>query len=82
MICAKTLHYVTQSGATIRRVLLTEAPPEVARTLARIRAGGPYTHSQDGDLFFNRQRRLPRRNAGYYREYTVETPGSVNRGTP
>jgi ribonuclease T1 len=37
-------------------------------------------YSQDGDIFFNRQLLLPRREAGYYREYTVETPGSPDRG--
>lgn len=67
-------------GATIRRVLLAELPIEVAQALGRIRFGGPFPHSQDGAVFFNRQKLLPRRGVGYYREYTVETPGSQDRG--
>jgi ribonuclease T1 len=30
--------------------------------------------------FGNRERLLPRRDRGYYREYTVPTPGSRDRG--
>ena len=70
---------IGQSGATIQRVSLTEVPLEVAETLARVRVGGPFLSLQDGAIFFNRQQHLPQREAGYYREYTVETPGSPNR---
>lgn len=55
-------------------------PAEAADTLARIRSGGPFSHRQDGGVFGNRERRLPRRERGYYREYTVETPGEGDRG--
>src|SRR5690606_5839793 len=55
-------------------------PPEAAETLALIRAGGPYPYRQDGGVFQNRERRLPARPRGYYREYTVDTPGSRDRG--
>jgi ribonuclease T1 len=69
-----------QLGAAILRVLLTERPSEAAQALARIRAEGPYLHAQDGAIFFNRQKLLPNREVSFYREYTVETPGSPNRG--
>lgn len=55
-------------------------PREAAETLRLIRAGGPYPHAADDDVFGNRERLLPRRERGYYREYTVRTPGEDDRG--
>ena len=55
-------------------------PPEAAATLALIENGGPYPHRQDGSVFQNRERRLPERARGHYREYTVATPGLGHRG--
>jgi guanyl-specific ribonuclease Sa len=55
-------------------------PPEAAQTLALIARGGPYPHRQDGSVFGNRERLLPPRPRGYYREYTVDTPGLGHRG--
>ena len=55
-------------------------PAEARDTLARIAAGGPFQHRQDGSVFQNRERQLPSRPRGWYREYTVETPGSDDRG--
>ena len=55
-------------------------PAEAHEVLERIARGGPYAHRQDGGTFQNRERRLPNRPRGYYREYTVETPGSDDRG--
>ncbi|MFW5469050.1 ribonuclease domain-containing protein [Knoellia sp. CPCC 206435] len=55
-------------------------PGEARATLALIRAGGPYPYDQDDRTFQNRERILPQRQRGYYREYTVETPGSDDRG--
>ncbi|MFS8063939.1 MAG: ribonuclease domain-containing protein [Luteimonas sp.] len=55
-------------------------PPEAIDTLQRIARGGPFEHRQDGATFQNRERRLPPQARGYYREYTVETPGSRDRG--
>ena len=45
-----------------------------------IARGGPYPHRQDDSVFGNRERRLPQKSRGYYREYTVETPGLGHRG--
>jgi ribonuclease T1 len=53
---------------------------EVRAALERIAAGGPFPYRKDGTEFRNRERRLPRQPAGYYREYTVETPGEDDRG--
>jgi ribonuclease T1 len=55
-------------------------PAEAIETLQRIDAGGPFDHRQDGAVFQNRERRLPQQPRGYYHEYTVETPGSDDRG--
>ena len=57
-----------------------DLPAEATATLRRIAAGGPYAHRQDGGVFGNRERRLPLRERGWYREYTVETPGARDRG--
>jgi ribonuclease T1 len=55
-------------------------PVEALDTLALIERGGPYPHRQDGARFQNRERRLPSQPRGYYREFTVRTPGSRDRG--
>lgn len=55
-------------------------PAEAHATLALIAREGPYPHRQDGTTFGNRERRLPQQPRGYYREYTVETPGLGHRG--
>lgn len=55
-------------------------PPEAADTLALIARRGPFPHRQDGSVFQNRERRLPERPRGHYREYTVPTPGLGHRG--
>ena len=55
-------------------------PAEGRRVLNLIRAGGPYRYSQDDQTFGNFERILPRRDRGYYREYTVPTPGEPDRG--
>ena len=58
----------------------SQLPPEVASTLELIRKGGPYPYAKDGAVFGNREGHLPKQRRGYYREYTVRTPGSRNRG--
>ncbi len=55
-------------------------PVEAQATLRLIGRGGPFPYRQDGVVFQNRERRLPAKASGYYREYTVETPGSPDRG--
>ena len=55
-------------------------PKEARETLALIRAGGPYPYHKDGSVFGNREALLPKRERGYYREYTVRTPGARDRG--
>jgi ribonuclease T1 len=59
---------------------LEKLPVEARATIALIKAGGPYPYSQDGRTFHNREKRLPLQERGYYREYTVKTPGARDRG--
>lgn len=57
-----------------------ELPREARDTLVLIKQGGPFPYRRDGVVFGNRERRLPSRPNGYYREYTVPTPGARDRG--
>ncbi len=61
-------------------VSLADLTDEALDTLRLIQEGGPYPYRQDDAVFGNRERLLPARASGYYREYTVETPGSPDRG--
>ena len=66
------------SGLPIIEVV--DMPPEALATIALIRAGSPFPYSQDGAVFANREGLLPAHEKGWYHEYTVETPGSPDRG--
>ncbi len=59
---------------------LKAMPRQAQHTHALILAGGPFPYSKDGTVFGNRERLLPRKARGHYREYTVKTPGARNRG--
>ncbi len=62
-------------------VSLANLPPEAQQTLRLIKQGGPFPYPQkDGNTFGNFERRLPQQIRGYYREYTVPTPGRRDRG--
>lgn len=58
----------------------SQLPPQGRETLALIRSGGPFPHDRDGITFGNREAILPAQQRGYYREYTVPTPGVGHRG--
>jgi ribonuclease T1 len=59
---------------------VAELPGEAIDTLLLIGEGGPFPYDQDGATFQNREGILPDHPRGYYREYTVGTPGSPDRG--
>ena len=59
---------------------LKRLPREALETIALIKKGGPFPHARDGATFSNREGLLPRRERGWYREYTVKTPGARDRG--
>ncbi|WP_082785602.1 ribonuclease domain-containing protein [Psychrobacter sp. P2G3] len=55
--------------------------PQIDQTIALIQQGGPFPYpNKDGTTFYNREGRLPAQSQGYYREYTVPTPGVSHRG--
>lgn len=64
----------------IEEVRVADLPPEARKTLTLIREGGPFPYRQDGLIFGNYEKRLPKKPRGYYLEYTVPTPGAKDRG--
>ena len=59
---------------------LTDLPSQGQGMMRLIYQGGPFRYDKDGTVFGNRERILPARQRGYYREYTVMTPGERSRG--
>jgi ribonuclease T1 len=72
--------FARQGGDAIHLVVLADLPPEARQTVVLIRRGGPFPYERDGIVFGNFEKRLPARERGYYREYTVATPGVKHRG--
>ena len=70
----------THADDGIPTISVQHLPPEARTTIGLIRSGGPFPYRQDGVVFQNREHLLPREPTGYYHEYTVETPGSPDRG--
>lgn len=62
-------------------IAIAELPAQGAQTYQLIAQGGPFPYEKDGMVFGNRERLLPGNGRGYYREYTVNTPGLKHRGT-
>ena len=73
---------VAQRAASpaMAEIRAADLPREARATLALIRKGGPFPYARDGVVFGNREAMLPRQKRGYYREYTVKTPGERTRG--
>ncbi|MGH3761382.1 ribonuclease domain-containing protein [Actinophytocola sp.] len=65
------------SGLPVRA--LSELPVEAASTWRLIERGGPFPYEEDGSVFGNRERPLPAKKTGYYREYTVADPDRDDR---
>jgi len=61
-------------------ITLGELPAEASQTLRLIKHNDPFPFERDGAVFSNREGLLPKRSRGYYREYTVKTPGARDRG--
>jgi ribonuclease T1 len=66
--------------ASYPTVQLSALPPEARQTEELVRKGGPFAYAKDGSVFGNREKLLPASPRGYYREYTVKTPGARDRG--
>lgn len=64
----------------LQQVAVADLPSEARATIRLIKQGGPFAYERDGIVFRNFEKRLPLRERGYYREYTVRTPGVKSRG--
>ncbi len=68
----------SQSGLPF--ILYNDLPPEAQETIRLIDNNGPFPFRQDDSTFQNREGILPRQSRDWYREFTVITPGSRDRG--
>nr|WP_315464984.1 ribonuclease domain-containing protein [uncultured Rhodoferax sp.] len=66
--------------ATDSVVALSSLPAQARSTYQLVLQGGPFPYEKDGSVFGNRERLLPLQTRGFYREYTVKTPGISHRG--
>jgi ribonuclease T1 len=81
MVCTNVVQARSpQEAQSQPSMLVSEMPREGQKTYQLILEGGPFPYDKDGTVFGNRERLLPRHARGYYREYTVRTPGARNRG--
>jgi ribonuclease T1 len=72
--------HARDQAPSVAPVPLARLPAEAQAVHRQIHSGGPFAFSKDGIVFGNRERLLPHQPRGYYREYTVVTPGSRDRG--
>ena len=68
------------TGLRSGTVALSTLPAQASDTVHLIQSGGPFPYRQDGEIFNNAEHHLPAEPRGYYREYTVTTPHSSDRG--
>ena len=73
-------HAKTPVPAALQTVARAELPAQAQTMMTLIEQGGPFKYDKDGTVFGNREKILPARQRGYYREYTVKTPGKRSRG--
>ena len=69
---------IASAGLPVRP--LSGLPPQAAQVWQLIQHDGPFRYQHDGSVFGNRERHLPTQAPGFYREYTVPTPGEDDRG--
>jgi ribonuclease T1 len=77
---APVTHASSAPASGIADVGVARLPSQAVATLRLIGKGGPYPYRQDGTIFQNREKLLPAEPRGYYREFTVPTPGTGDRG--
>ena len=82
LLCAvlSPAEVLARNPAATVDIAVAALPREARQTLQLIRKGGPYPHERDDVTFGNYERLLPQHERGYYREYTVPTPGAGTRG--
>jgi ribonuclease T1 len=77
---ANTTSPLTVPASAVAPIAWTQLPEQGQAVLQQIHQGGPFRYEKDGTVFGNRERRLPGEKRGFYREYTVPTPGLKHRG--
>ena len=77
--CALVFSFSALSFAE-KEIEKKQLPKDAVETLALVKKGGPFPQQRDGIVFGNREKLLPPRERGWYREYTVKTPGARDRG--
>jgi ribonuclease T1 len=65
---------------SLGEIRAAQLPAQARDAIVLIRKGGPFPYERDGAVFGNREKLLPARERGWYREYTVRTPGERSRG--
>lgn len=73
-------HETSQNQGAPGMIAVADLPDQARATLRAIKQGGPFAYDRDGVVFGNFERALPKQARGYYREYTVKTPGVRSRG--
>jgi ribonuclease T1 len=68
------------NNAALPTIELKQLPAQGRDVMVLIAQGGPFKYDKDGTVFGNRERILPPEKRGFYREYTVKTPGERSRG--
>jgi len=81
MVQARSSDPTPLPGSAIASVAVASLPVQGREVLEQIRRGGPFRYEKDGAVFGNHERLLPAQKRGFYRQYTVPTPGLSHRGT-
>jgi ribonuclease T1 len=80
VVQARSPAFNSLPGSALASVAYSGLPVQGQEVMSQIRQGGPFRYEKDGTVFGNRERLLPGQKRGYYREYTVPTPGLKHRG--
>lgn len=70
----------SSDSATGDTITFAQLPTQAGHTIRLIERGGPFPYERDGSVFGNYEGYLPKQKRGFYREYTVATPGVSSRG--
>ena len=79
-VAALAVCFASSAFAFLNDIRVADLAPEARATIELVKQNGPFAHPQDGKSFSNREKLLPLRARGYYREYNVKTPGARDRG--
>ena len=80
LVQAKSPLNGSAASSSLPTVELRQLPVQAQDVMGLIATGGPFKYDKDGTVFGNRERILPNEKRGFYREYTVKTPGEKSRG--